>query len=130
MDYHIKAWLDDIPGCCVILARTLKSQTYIVHTFYLYLIVSNDSITMNPPYEITPSILKLITSISQKIGEVNAKHLVRQNPKLRKQNQIKTIYSLPTEHTFKEQITIEHTEKLMHPLTPAFHLFNLISLVL
>lgn len=35
----------------------------------------------------------LITSISQKIGEVNAKHLVRQNPKLRKQNQIKTIHS-------------------------------------
>lgn len=48
---------------------------------------------MNPPYEITSRILKLITSISQKIGEVNAKHLVRQNPKLRKQNQIKTIHS-------------------------------------
>jgi Fic family protein len=48
---------------------------------------------MNPPYEITSKILKLITSISQKIGEVNAKHLVRQNPKLRKQNQIKTIHS-------------------------------------
>lgn len=48
---------------------------------------------MNPPYEITPKILKLITSISQKIGEVNAKYLVRQNPKLRKQNQIKTIHS-------------------------------------
>jgi len=48
---------------------------------------------MNPPYEITPKILQLITSISQKIGEVNAKHLTRQSPKLRKQNQIKTIHS-------------------------------------
>lgn len=48
---------------------------------------------MNPPYEITPKILQLITSISQKIGEVNAKHLIRQSPKLRKQNQIKTIHS-------------------------------------
>jgi len=48
---------------------------------------------MKPPYEITPDILKLITSISQKIGEVNAKLLVKQNPKLRKQNQIKTIHS-------------------------------------
>lgn len=48
---------------------------------------------MIPPYDITQKILKLITSISQKIGEVNAKHLVRQNPKLRKQNQIKTIHS-------------------------------------
>jgi len=46
-----------------------------------------------PPYEITSEILKSITSISQKIGEVNAKYLVRQNPKLRKQNQIKTIHS-------------------------------------
>ena len=26
---------------------------------------------MKPPYEITPSILKLITSISEKIGEKN-----------------------------------------------------------
>lgn len=48
---------------------------------------------MKPPYEITSDILKLITSISEKIGEVNAKRLVKQNPKLRKQNQIKTIHS-------------------------------------
>ncbi|MBK6572338.1 MAG: Fic family protein [Saprospiraceae bacterium] len=48
---------------------------------------------MKPPYEITSEILKSITSISQKIGEVNAKYLVKQNPKLRKQNQIKTIHS-------------------------------------
>src|SRR5690606_6367435 len=48
---------------------------------------------MKPPYDITPTILKLVTSISEKIGEVNAKLLVKQNPKLRKQNQIKTIHS-------------------------------------
>jgi len=48
---------------------------------------------MKPPYQITSDILKLITSISQKIGEVNAKLLVKHNPKLRKQNQIKTIHS-------------------------------------
>lgn len=48
---------------------------------------------MKPPYEITSTILMLIASISQKIGEVNAKYLVQQNPKLRKQNQIKTIQS-------------------------------------
>ncbi|MDQ8015310.1 MAG: Fic family protein [Flavobacterium nitrogenifigens] len=48
---------------------------------------------MKPPYKITPKILKLITAISQKIGEANAKNLVRQNPTLRKQNQIKTIHS-------------------------------------
>jgi Fic family protein len=57
------------------------------------LIVSNDSIKMKPPYEITPEILKLIVSVSEKIGEVNAKYLVKQNPTLRKQNKIKTIHS-------------------------------------
>ena len=48
---------------------------------------------MKPPYEITPEILKYITSISEKIGEVNAKYLIKSNPTLRKQNQIKTIHS-------------------------------------
>ncbi len=48
---------------------------------------------MKPPYEITAKILKYITSISLKIGEVNAKYLIKSNPTLRKQNQIKTIHS-------------------------------------
>ncbi len=48
---------------------------------------------MNPPYEITPEILKLVTSISEKIGEINATYLNRPSPKLRKQNRIKTIHS-------------------------------------
>jgi len=48
---------------------------------------------MKPPYEITPKILKLITSISEKIGEVNANFLNKPSPKLRKQNKIKTIHS-------------------------------------
>ena len=48
---------------------------------------------MKPPYEITSQILKYIASISEKIGEVNAKYLVKSNPSLRKQNQIKTIHS-------------------------------------
>ena len=48
---------------------------------------------MKTPYEITAKILKYITSISLKIGEVNAKYLIKTNPTLRKQNQIKTIHS-------------------------------------
>ena len=48
---------------------------------------------MNPPYQITQNILKLITSISEKIGEVNANYLNKQSPTLRKQNKIKTIHS-------------------------------------
>jgi Fic family protein len=48
---------------------------------------------MKPPYDITPKILKLISSISEKIGEVNANYLSKQSPQLRKQNRIKTIQS-------------------------------------
>ena len=50
-------------------------------------------VSMKPPYNITPKILKLITSISEKIGEVNANYLNKPSPKLRKQNKIKTIHS-------------------------------------
>ncbi|HQF47220.1 cell filamentation protein Fic [Flavobacterium alvei] len=48
---------------------------------------------MKPPYDISPKILKLITAISEKIGEVNANYLTKQSPQLRKQNRIKTIHS-------------------------------------
>jgi len=50
-------------------------------------------VSMKPPYEITPQILKLISSISIKIGEVNANYLNKQSPQLRKQNKIKTVHS-------------------------------------
>ena len=49
--------------------------------------------SMKPPYDITKKILKLISSISEKIGEVNANYLSKQSPQLRKQNRIKTIHS-------------------------------------
>ncbi len=48
---------------------------------------------MKPPYDITPRVLKLISSISEKIGEVNARYLSKQSPQLRKRNRIKTIQS-------------------------------------
>jgi len=48
---------------------------------------------MQPPYSITPKILKLITSISEKIGAINANYLNKPNTELRKQNKIKTIHS-------------------------------------
>ena len=50
-------------------------------------------VSMKPPYDITPRILKLISSISEKIGAVNANYLSKQSPQLRKQNRIKTIHS-------------------------------------
>lgn len=48
---------------------------------------------MKPPYDITSEIVKYIASISEKIGTVNATYLIKTNPTLRKQNQIKTIHS-------------------------------------
>lgn len=48
---------------------------------------------MKPPYDITPQILQRISSISMKLGEVNANYLNKQSPQLRKQNKIKTIHS-------------------------------------
>lgn len=48
---------------------------------------------MNPPYEITSDIIKRIASISEKIGQINAKFLDKPSPKLRKENRIKTIHS-------------------------------------
>jgi len=48
---------------------------------------------MKPPYKITSAILKLIASISEKIGAVNAIHLNRPPTELRKKNWIKTIQS-------------------------------------
>jgi Fic family protein len=48
---------------------------------------------MKPPYEITSKILKLIVSISEQIGAINAAHLNKPPTELRKKNQIKTIQS-------------------------------------
>ena len=44
-----------------------------------------------PPYDITPKILVLLSSISEKIGAIHAHSLNKVNPELRKQNRIKTI---------------------------------------
>ena len=50
-------------------------------------------VSMKPPYNITPRILRLISSISEKIGEINANLISKPSPHLRKQNKIKTIHS-------------------------------------
>jgi Fic family protein len=48
---------------------------------------------MKPPYEITSKILELISSISEKIGEIKAARLIKPPTELRKRNRIKTIQS-------------------------------------
>jgi Fic family protein len=46
---------------------------------------------MKPPYNLTSEILKLVSEVSHKIGEVNASFLTKQSPELRKKNRIRTI---------------------------------------
>ncbi|MFM2359028.1 MAG: hypothetical protein RLY16_1021, partial [Bacteroidota bacterium] len=46
---------------------------------------------MRPPYKLTTEILKLVSDVSIKIGEVNASFLTKQSPELRKRNRVKTI---------------------------------------
>lgn len=48
---------------------------------------------MKPPYSISPLMMQLVSSISLKLGEVQASLLIKQSPQLRKQNRIKTIHA-------------------------------------
>ncbi|WP_179009562.1 Fic family protein [Winogradskyella forsetii] len=87
---------------------------------------------MKPPYEITPKILRLITSISEKIGEVNANFLNRPSPQLRKQNRIKTIHSslkIEGNTLSEEQITalLEH-KRIIGPKKDITEVLNAIAI--
>lgn len=87
---------------------------------------------MKPPYEITSSILKLITSISEKIGEVNASLLNRPSPKLRKQNKIKTIHSslkIEGNSLTEEQITaLLENKRVLGPKKDVIEVLNAIKI--
>lgn len=48
---------------------------------------------MKPPYQVTTKIIQLISSISEKIGEINAAYLYKPPTELRKKNRIRTIQS-------------------------------------
>ena len=96
------------------------------------MIVSNDSIKMKPPYEINSTILNYITSISEKIGEVNANHLNKPSPQLRKQNKIKTIHSslkIEGNTLTEEQITaLIDNKRVLGPQKDVKEVMNAISI--
>ncbi|WP_027127337.1 Fic family protein [Gelidibacter mesophilus] len=87
---------------------------------------------MKPPYEITSNILKLITSISEKIGEVNANLLNKPSPKLRKQNRIKTIHSslkIEGNTLTEEQITaLLENKRVIGPKKDVLEVLNAIRI--
>ena len=86
---------------------------------------------MKPPYDITPKILKLISSISEKIGEVNANYLSKQSPQLRKQNRIKTIHSslqIEGNTLTEEQITaLIENKRIIGPEKDVLEVLNAIK---
>lgn len=86
---------------------------------------------MNPPYDITPKILKLISSISEKLGEVNANYLNKQSPQLRKQNRIKTIHSslqIEGNTLTEEQITaLIENKRVVGPQKDVLEVLNAIK---
>jgi Fic family protein len=88
-------------------------------------------LSMKPPYDITPKILKLISSISEKIGEVNANYLSKQSPQLRKQNRIKTIHSslqIEGNTLTEEQITaLIENKKVIGPQKDVLEVLNAIK---
>ena len=47
----------------------------------------------NPPYDLTSQILNLVIEITDKISQINAQHIGKSSPELRKQNRIKTIHA-------------------------------------
>ena len=86
---------------------------------------------MKPPYDITPKILKLISSISEKIGAVNANYLSKQSPQLRKQNRIKTIHSslqIEGNTLTEEQITaLIENKRVIGPEKDVLEVLNAIT---
>lgn len=88
-------------------------------------------VSMKPPYDITLKILKLISSISEKIGEVNANYLNKQSPQLRKQNRIKTIHSslqIEGNTLTEEQITaLIENKRVIGPKKDVLEVLNAIT---
>src|SRR5690625_2415767 len=87
---------------------------------------------MEPPYEITTSILKLLTSISEKIRAVNANFLNKPSPKLRKQNRIKAIHSslkIEGNTLTEEQITaLLENKRVIGPKKDVVEVLNAIKI--
>jgi len=86
---------------------------------------------MKPPYDITTKILRQITSISEKIGEISANLIDRPSPQLRKQNRIKTIHSslrIEGNTLTQEQITaIVENKRVIGPKKDVLEVLNAIK---
>lgn len=86
---------------------------------------------MKPPYEITSSILSLVSKISEKLGEVKAAHLNKPPTELRKKNRIRTIQSsleIEGNTMTEEQITaLLNNKKVIAPKEDIIEVQNAIE---
>lgn len=86
---------------------------------------------MKPPYQITTKILELISSISEKVGEINAAFLYRPPAELRRKNRIKTIQSslgIEGNSLSLDQVTaILDNKKLIAPIKEILEVKNAIK---
>lgn len=86
---------------------------------------------MKPPYSITPKVLKLVSAISEKLGEINAVFLDKPSPSLRKKNKIKTIHSslrIEGNTLSEEQITaLLENKKVIGPQKDIHEVLNAIK---
>lgn len=86
---------------------------------------------MKPPYKITNKILGLISSISEKIGEIKSARLIKPPTELRKRNRIKTIQSslqIEGNSLTIEQITdLINNKKVIAPVKDILEVKNAIK---
>jgi len=86
---------------------------------------------MKPPYTITESILQLVATISERLGEVKATHLYKPPTELRKKNRIKTIQSsleIEGNTLTEEQITaLLNNERILAPKKDIIEVQNAIK---
>jgi Fic family protein len=88
-------------------------------------------VSYKPPYSINTKILRLVASISEKLGVAKAQYILKPTPQLRKQNRIKTIHaSLQIEgnRLTREQITaIIENKKVIGPEKDMLEVLNAVK---
>ena len=86
---------------------------------------------MKPPYEITPDILKMVSSVSECVGQINANFLDKPSPQLRKKNRIKTIHaslSIEGNTLTEDQIsTVMESNRVVGPVKDVREVLNAIQ---
>ncbi len=86
---------------------------------------------MKPPYEITPDILKMVSLVSECVGQINANFLDKPSPQLRRKNRIKTIHaslSIEGNTLTEDQIsTVMESNRVVGPVKDVREVLNAIQ---